>query len=108
MDKNPLFSLNVCGTSAPLKESSDSAVFPFDEPQSLIALYEKATKGPSSKFTKYTSQKSLSIEINDDKSIEWEHSLGEVLAGNTSPNYVFWKFSTLVPITMNGYTVLRV
>ena len=84
LDKNPLFSLNVCGTSAPLKESSDSAVFPSDEPQSLIALFEKATKGPSSEFTEDTSQKSPTIKINDGKSNEWEHGLSELLAGITS------------------------
>ncbi|XP_044169857.1 uncharacterized protein LOC114951253 [Acropora millepora] len=83
LDKNPLFSLNVRGTSAPLKESSDSKVVSSDEPQSLIAFSEKATKGPS-KFTEDTSQKSLTIKINDDKSNEWEHGLGEGLAGNTS------------------------
>ena len=83
LDKNPSFSLNVCGTSEPLKESSDSKVFSSDEPQSLNALFEKATKGPS-KFTKDTSQKSLKIKINDDESNEWEHGLGEFLAGNTS------------------------
>ena len=83
LDKNPSFSLNVCGTSEPLKESSDSKVFSSDEPQSLIAHFEKETKGPS-KFTKDTLQKSLKIKINDDKSNEWEHGLGEGLAGNTS------------------------
>ncbi|XP_044171116.1 uncharacterized protein LOC122955375 [Acropora millepora] len=84
LDKNPSFSLNVCGTSAPLKESSDSTVFPSDEPQSLIALFEKATKSPSSEFTEDTSQKSPTIKINDGKSNEWEHGLSERLAGNTS------------------------
>ena len=84
LDKNPSFSLNVCGTSAPLKESSDSKVFSSDEPQSLIARFEKATKGPSSEFTEDTSQKSLAIKINDGKSNEWEHGLGEGLARNTS------------------------
>ncbi|XP_015769080.1 PREDICTED: uncharacterized protein LOC107347631 [Acropora digitifera] len=83
LDKNPLFSLNVRGTNAPLKESSDSKVVSSDEPQSLIALFEKATKGPY-KFTEDTSQKSLTIEVNDDKSDEWEHSLGERLVGSTS------------------------
>ncbi|XP_067019671.1 uncharacterized protein [Acropora muricata] len=83
LDKNPLFSLNVRGTSAPLKESSDSKVVSSDEPQSLIALFEKATKGPSI-FTEDTSQKSLTIKINDGTSIEWEHVFGEGLAGNTS------------------------
>ena len=84
LDKNPLFSLNVRETSAPLKESSDSKVFSSEEPQSLTALSEKATKDPSSEFTEDTSQKSLTIKINDDKSMEWEHVLGEGLAGNTS------------------------
>ena len=84
LDKNPSFSLNVCGTSAPLKESSDEKVFSSDEQQSLIALFEKATKGPSSEFTQDTTQKSLTIKINDGKSNEWEHGLGEGLARNTS------------------------
>ena len=78
LDKNPLFSLNVRGTSAPSKESSDSKVVSSDEPQSLIAFSEKATKGPS-KFAEDTSQKSLTIKIN-----ELEYGLGEGLAGNTS------------------------
>ena len=84
LDKNPSFSLNVCGTSAPLKESSDSKVFSSDEPQSLIPFFEKATKGLSSEFTEDTSQKSLTIKINDGKSNEWEHGFGEGLARNTS------------------------
>ncbi|XP_067018447.1 uncharacterized protein [Acropora muricata] len=83
LDKNPSFSLNVRGTSAPLKESSDSKVVSGDKPQSLFAVFEKATKGPS-KFTEDTSENSLRIQINDDKSNEWEHGLGERLAGNTS------------------------
>ena len=83
LDKNPLFSLNVCGTSAPLKESNDSKVVSSDEPQSLIALFEEATKDPF-KFTEDTLQKSLTIKVNDDKRNEWEHSLSEGLAGNTS------------------------
>ena len=85
LDKNPSFSLNVCGTSAPSKESNDSKVVSSDEPQSIIPFFEKATKGPSSEFTEDTSQKSLTIKIiNDDKSMEWEHVLGEGLSGNTS------------------------
>ncbi|XP_067019547.1 uncharacterized protein [Acropora muricata] len=84
LDKNPSFSLNVCGTSAPLKESSDSTVFSSNEAQSPIALFEKAAKGPSSEFTEDTSQKSPTIKINDGKSNEWEHGLSERLAGNTS------------------------
>ena len=79
LDKNPSFSLNVHGTSAPLKESSDS-----DEPQSLISFFEEATKCPS-KSTEDTSQKSLTMKINnDDMSSEWEHDLGGGLATNTS------------------------
>ena len=79
LDKNPLFSLNV---RAPLNESSDSKVVCSDKPQSLFAFSEKATKGQSSEFTEDTSQKSLTIKINDDKSNEWEHGLAEGLAGN--------------------------
>ena len=79
LDKNPLFSLNVCGTSEPLKESSDSKVVSSDEPQSVIALFEKAIKGPSSEFTEDTSQNSLTIKIS-----ELEHGLGKLSAGNTS------------------------
>ena len=77
LDKNPLFSLNERGTSAPLKESSDRKVVSSDEPQSLIARFEKATEGPF-KLTEDTSQKSLTIEINDKS---YEHGLGE---GDTS------------------------
>ena len=84
LDKNPSFSLNVCGTSAPSKESNDSKVVSSGEPQSLIPFFEKATKGPSFEFTEDTSQKSLTIKINDDESNEWEHGLSEGLAGNTS------------------------
>ena len=64
LDKNPSVSLNVSGTRAPLKESSDSNVVSFDKPQS--------------------SWKSLTIKMNDDESNEWEHGLSEGLAGNTS------------------------
>ena len=84
LDKNPLFSLNERGSSSPLKESSDSKVVSCDEPQSLIAPSEKATKGPSSEFAEDTSQKSVTIKVNDDKSNEWDNGLGEGLAGNTS------------------------
>ncbi|XP_067019951.1 uncharacterized protein [Acropora muricata] len=79
LDKNPSFSLNVRGTSASVKESSDSKVVSSDEPQSLIAIFEKATKGPSFEFTEDTSQNSLTIKIN-----ELEHGLGKLSAGNTS------------------------
>ena len=80
LDKNPLFFLNERGTSAPLKESSDSKAVSGDEPQSLVAFHERLTEGPS-QFTEDSSQKSLTIKINDDKSNEWEHGLGE---GDTS------------------------
>ena len=83
LDKNPLFSLNVRGISRPLKESCDSKVVSSDEPQSLFAHFEKATKDPS-KFTEDTSQKSLTIKSNDDKRNERGHGLGQGLAGNTS------------------------
>ena len=64
LDKNSSVSLNVSGTIAPLKKSSDSNVVSFDKPQS--------------------SRKSLTIKMNDDESNEWEHGLSEGLAGNTS------------------------
>ena len=85
LDKNPSVSLNVHGTSALLKESSDSKVISSDEPQSLIAFFEKPTNGLS-KSTEDTSKKSLTIEISNDDDIsnEWEHDLGEGLAGNPS------------------------
>ena len=85
LDKNPSFLLNAHGTSAPLKESVDSKVISSDEPQSVIAFFEKAAKGPS-KSTKGTSQKTLTMKITNDGDLsnEWEHGLGEGLAGNTS------------------------
>ena len=79
LDKNPLFSLNVRGTSAPLKESSDSKVFSSDEPQSLVEFHAKTAEGPSSEFTKDTSQKSLTIKMS-----ELEHDVPEGLSRNTS------------------------
>ena len=85
LEKNPSFLLNVRGTSAPLKESVDSKVIYSGEPQSVIAFFEKATEGLS-KSTQDTSQKSLTMKISKygDMSNEWEHDLGEGLAGNTS------------------------
>ena len=68
LDKNPLLSLNVSGTGAPLKESSDSKVVSRDEPQCL----------GRSKCTN-SSRKSLTIKMN-----EFEHDVHEGLAGNTS------------------------
>jgi len=55
LDKNPSVSLNVCGTGAPLKESSESEVISSDEPSSLFAFFEEAEK---------VSSKSLSLTIN--------------------------------------------
>ena len=78
LDKNPLFSLNVRGTSAPVKESSDGKVFSSDEPQSLIEFHAKTAEGPSFEFTEDPSQKSLTIKVN-----ESEHGVREGLAGNT-------------------------
>ena len=85
LDKNPSFLLNVHGTSAPLKESLDSKVISSDELQSVVAFFEKATKRPS-KSTEDTSEKSFTMKIrtDGDMSNEWEHDLGEVLAGNPS------------------------
>ena len=77
LDKNPSVSLHMRGTSASLKESSDSKVFSSDKPQSPITLFEKATKAQSSAFTEDTSQKSLTIKMN-----ELEHDLLDGFAGN--------------------------
>ena len=55
LDKNPSVSLIVCGTGAPLKESSDSEVIPVDEPSSFFAFFKKAEK---------VSSKSLSLTVN--------------------------------------------
>ena len=85
LDKNPSFLLNVHGTSAPLRESLDSKVIASDELQSVVAFFEKATKGPS-KSTEDTSEKSFTMKISNDGDLsnEWEHDLGEVLAGKPS------------------------
>ena len=85
LDKNPSFLLNVHGTSAPLKESIDSKVVSSDERESVNAFFEKTTKGPS-KSTEDASHESLSMKIinGGDMSNEWEHDLGEGLAGNPS------------------------
>ena len=85
LDKNPSFLLNAHGTSAPLKESVDSKVISSDEPQSVIAFFEKAANEPS-KSTEDTSQKTQTMKISNDvdMSNEWEHGRGEGLAGNTS------------------------
>ena len=80
LDKNPSVSLNVCETSAPLKESSDSEVISSDEPSSLFAFFEKPEK---------VSSKSLSLTINlmPDTSLfslyELEHRLKTVTSLNS-------------------------
>ena len=73
LDKNPRVSLNVCGTVAPLKESSDREVISMDGPSSsLFALFVKAEKVSSS---------SLSLTINQmpDTSSFWPYKLDDVL-----------------------------
>ena len=94
LEKNPSFLLNVHGTSAPLKKSIDSKVISSDEPQSLIAFFEKETKGPS-KSREDTSHKSLTTKISNDgdMSYEWEHDLGDGLAGNSSLKSLTLKIS---------------
>ena len=108
LDKNPSVLLNVCGTSAPLKESSDSEVISIDEPSSLFEFFEKAGKGLStslsltithmpkaSSFRVYklrevlersTSLKSLTLAINiyGDVDDHWGYELGKSLARSTS------------------------
>ena len=79
LDKNPSVSLNVCGTGAPLKESSNSEVFSSVEPSSLIAFFEEAEK---------VSSKSLSLTINQmpDTNCFWLGELGHCLKKVTSLN----------------------
>ena len=80
LDKNPLVSLNVCGTIAPLKESSDREVISMDGPSSSVfALFVKAEK---------VSSTSLSLTINQmpDTSSFWPYKLGDVLKKITTLN----------------------
>ena len=79
LDKNPSVSLNVCGTGAPLKESSDSEVSSTDEPSSLFAFHEKAER---------VSSKSVSLTINQmpDLSPSWLRQLRYCLKNVTSVN----------------------
>ena len=79
LDKNPLVSLNVCGTSAPLKESSDGEVISIDEPSSLSAFFEEAEKASSESL-------SLTINLMPDTSSFWIDEVGEALAKSTSLN----------------------
>ncbi|XP_015771064.1 PREDICTED: uncharacterized protein LOC107349432 [Acropora digitifera] len=62
LDKNPSVSLNLCGTGAPLKESSDSEVISSVKPSSLFASFEEAEKVSSEK------EKDLINELGLDKS----------------------------------------
>ena len=108
LDKNPSVSLNVCGTSAPLEESSDSEVISIDEPSSLFEFFVKAEKGLSKSLSltinhtskarsfivhkpwevleRSTSLKSLTLTINihSDVGNYWVHELGESLGRSTS------------------------
>ena len=109
LDKNPSVSLNVCGTSAPLKESSDREDISIDEPSSLFAFFEETEKVASESLSltinlmpdtdnwldelgealaKSTSLKSLTLAINfySDAYIHWGYELGEGLAKCTSLN----------------------
>ena len=108
LDKNPSVSLNVCGTGAPLKESSESEVISSDEPSSLFAFFEEAEKVSSKSLSltinlmpdtshfllyelgyglkKVTSVNSLTLAINiySDTDSFWPYDLGEALAESTS------------------------
>ena len=86
LDKNPSVSLNLCGTSAPLKESNGSEVISSYEPESLIAPFEKAEK---------VSSKSLFLTINKtfDTLDFWEYQLEESLAKSTSLNSLTLTFN---------------
>ncbi|XP_015757827.1 PREDICTED: uncharacterized protein LOC107337229 [Acropora digitifera] len=110
LDKNPSVSLNVCETSAPLKESSDSEVISSDEPSSLFAFFVKPEKVSSkslsltinlmpdtSHFSLYelehrlktvTTLNSLTLAINIYSDIDnfWIYNLGEALAESTTLN----------------------
>ena len=110
LDKNPSVSLNVCGFSEPLKESSDSEVSSSDEPSDLFALFEEAENVSSKSLSltinllpdtrhfslyelghglkKVTSLNSLTLAINiyRDTNSLWPSELGEALEGSTSLN----------------------
>ena len=79
LDKNPLVSLNVCGFSEPLKESSDSEVISSNNPRSLNAFFKKAGK---------VSSKSLSLTVIQmpDTGSFWLDELGNGLKNTTSLN----------------------
>ena len=110
LDKNPSVSLNVCGTTAPLRESSDSGVISTDEQSSLFAFFEETEKVSSKSLSltinqmvdtggfwlyelrggleKVTSLNSLTLAINIYSDIEsfWGHLLGQALAEISSLN----------------------
>ena len=79
LEKNQSVSLNVCGTGAPLRESSYSEVISSDEPSSVFASFEEAEKVAS---------KSLSLTINQmpDTSRFWLHEIGHCLRKVASLN----------------------
>ena len=116
LDKNPLVSVNVCGTSAPSKESSDSEVISIDEPSFLYAFFNKADKVSSTSLSltinlmpltssfwldlgevlaKSTSLKSLTLAVNiyGDKELSWLKELGKALAKSTSLNSLTLAFN---------------
>ena len=79
LDKNPSVSLNVCGTGALSKKSSDSEVISSDERSSLFAFFEEAER---------VSSKSVSLTINQkpDPSPSWLRQLRYCLKNVTSVN----------------------
>ena len=79
LDKNPLVSLNVCGFSEPLKESSDSEVILSNNPRSLNAFFKKAGKDSSKSL-------SLTVILMPDTSSFWLKKLGNGLKKITSLN----------------------
>ena len=126
LDKNPLVSLNVCGFSEPLKESSDSEVFSSDEPSSLFAFFEEAEKVSSKSLSltinlmpdtshfslfeledglkKVTSLNSLTLAINIYSDIDsfWGYEVGEALAESTSLKSLTLAFNIYSDIDSRG------
>ena len=120
LDKNPLVSLNVCGFSEPLKESSarDSEVILSNNPRSLNAFFKKVSSKSGLSLTvilmpdtrsfllyelgnglkKFTSLKSLTLAINsyNDASCFFVAAIGHVLAKSTS--------LTSLTLTLNSYS----
>ena len=78
LDKNPLVSLNVCGFSEPLKESSDSEVILSNNRRSLSAFFKKAGKVSSK------SGLSLTVIVFPDTSRFWPYEFGNGLKKVTS------------------------